>query len=82
MIRKVQPSVIVWFILEKAGLELSESNGIGVKYGFILGLKGLLLLNSIRKQSQTKKKKQTTNKKKRKNQNQAYIKVDLDLDDS
>ena len=40
-----------------SGLKLSESNEIGVKYGFILGMKKLLLLKSI---SQfTKKKKQT-----------------------
>ena len=71
-------------MLYKVGLELSESNEVGVKYGFILGLKELLLLNSI-SQTFTNKKEKTnkqTNKKKEKNQNQAYTKVDLDLDDS
>jgi len=55
-------------------LKLSESNGVGVKYGFILGLKELLLLNSILQTitNKKKKKKQTTNKKKE-NQNQAIL---------
>ena len=66
----------------KGRLELSETNGVGVKYGFIFGLKELLLLNSISQTITNKKKEQTTNKKKRKNQNQAYIKVDLDPDNS
>ena len=45
-----------------AGLELSESNKVGVKYGFIYGLKKLLLLKSI---SQfTKKENKQTNKQK------------------
>jgi len=62
-------------------LDLFESNEIGVKYGFILGLKKLLLLNSI-SQTNTKKKEKANNKQKeRKNQNQAYIKVYLDLND-
>jgi len=60
-------------------LKLFKSNGVSVKYGFKLGLKELLL-KSI---SQTiTNKKEKTNKKRNKNQNQAYIKVDLDLDDS
>jgi len=44
-------------------LELSESNEVGGKYGFILGLKELLLLNSI--SLFTKKKNKQTNKKRR-----------------
>ena len=66
-----------------AGLELSELNEVGVKYGFILGLKKLLLLKSI---SQfTKEKNKQTNKqikKKKRKRKQAYARVDLDLDDS
>ena len=43
-----------------SGLKLSESNEVGVKYGFILGLKKFLLLKSI---SQfTKKENKQTNK--------------------
>jgi len=41
----------------KTGLELSETNGVGVKYGFILGLKELLLLNSISQTITNKKEK-------------------------
>ena len=67
--------------MKKSGLELSESNGISVKYGFILGLKELLLLNSI-SQTITNRKEKSNKQKERKYQNQAYIKVDLDLDDS
>ena len=52
-----------------------------VKYEFISELKELLLLNSI-SQTITNKKEKSNNKQRRKNQNQAYIKVDLDLDDS
>jgi len=63
-------------------LKLSESNGVGVKYGFILGLKELLLLNSISQTITNKKMKQTNKQKERKNQNQDYSRVDLDLDDS
>ena len=61
--------------------ELSKSNEVGVKYGFILGLKKLLLLKSI---SQFKKNKQTnnqTNKEKEKRKH-VYAQVDLDLNDS
>ena len=58
-----------------SGLKLSESNEVEVKYGFILGLKKLLLLKSI---SQFTKKK-TNKQRKRKH---AYAKVDLDFDDS
>ena len=61
-------------------MKFSETNGVGVKYGFILGLKELLLLNFI-SQTITNKKEKSNNKQKE-NQNQAYIKVDLDLDDS
>jgi len=43
--------------------ELSKSNDVGVKYGFILGLKELLLLKSI---SQFIKKNKQTNKEKEK----------------
>ena len=47
-----------------ARLELSESNDVRVKYGFILGLKKLLLLKSI---SQfTKKENKQTNKQREK----------------
>jgi len=46
-------------------LELSESNGVGVKYGFMLGLDKLLLLNSI-SLTITNKKEKATNKQKRK----------------
>ena len=67
-------------MLFKAGLELLESNEVDVKYGFILGLKELLL-RSI-SQTNTNKKEKQTNKKKDKNQNQAYTKVDLNLYDS
>jgi len=54
---------------------LVSARMIGVKYGFIFGLKKLLLLKSI---SQFTKKK-TNKQRKRK---QAYAWVDLDLDDS
>ena len=53
-----------------------------MNYGFMLGLKELLLLNSI---SQTITKKEKTNKQTKREEkikNQAYIKVDLDLNDS
>jgi len=46
-------------MLFKAGLKLSESNEVGVKYGFILGLKELLLLYSISQKNTNKKKRQT-----------------------
>ena len=48
-----------WFILYIAGLELSESNEVGVKYGFILGLNKLLLkfISQFTKNKQIKKKK-------------------------
>jgi len=61
-------------------LELFETNGVGMKYGFIFGLKKLLLLNCI-SQTITNKKEKANNKQKekKKNLNQAYIKVDLDL---
>jgi len=51
-----------------------------MKYGFIFGLKKLLLLNCI-SQTITNKKEKANNKQKekKKNLNQAYIKVDLDL---
>jgi len=52
-----------------------------VKYGFILGLKELLLLNSI-SQIIINKKEKANNKQKKENQNQAYTEVDLDLNDS
>ena len=42
-----------------AASELSESNEVGVKYGFILGFKKLFFLKSI---SQFAKKKKQTNK--------------------
>ena len=63
----------------KAGLELFD-NEIDVKYGFILGLKKLLL-NFI-SQTITNKKEKTNKQKERKSQNQAYTRVDLDLNDS
>ena len=50
----------------EAGLELFD-NEVDVKYGFIVGLKKLLLLNSI---SQTNtKKKEKTNKQTKRNKN-------------
>ena len=65
----------------KSWVGIIRINGVGVKYGFILGLKKLLLLNSISQTITNKKEKQTT-KKIKSNQNKAYTKVDLDLDDS
>ena len=56
-------------------MELFESNGVGVKYGFIFGLKELLLLKSISQTITNKNNKQ----KEKKNQNQANRRVDLDL---
>ena len=44
-------------MLYKAGLELSESNEVGVKYGFVLGLKKLLLLDFISQTITNKKEK-------------------------
>ena len=44
---KSNPMYLVASYCKKAGLKLSESNGADVKYGFILGLKELLLLNLI-----------------------------------
>ena len=66
----------------KLRLELSESNEVSVKYGFILGLEKLLLLNFISQTNTNKKEKTNKQTKRNKNQNQANIKVDLDLDDS
>ena len=60
-------------------MELSESNGVDVKYGFIFGLKELLLLNAI-SQTITNKKEKSNNKQKEK-KNQAKSRVDLDLDE-
>ena len=62
-------------------MELSETNGVGVKYGFILGLKELLLLKSI-SQTIINKKEKSNNKQKERKSKQAYTNVDLDLDDS
>ena len=67
---KSNPVYLVGHIV-KVRLKLSKSNGVGVEYGFMLGLKELLLLKSI---SQFTKK-----KRKRK---QVYARFDLDLDDS
>ena len=55
-------------MLFKDGLELTESNEVSVKYGFILGLKELLLLNFISQTITNKKRKskQTNKKKERK----------------
>jgi len=53
-----------------------------VKYEFILGLKEVLLLNSISQTIINKKEKANNKQKERKSQNKAYTKVDLDLDDS
>jgi len=47
-------------------LELSETNGIGVKYGFMLGLKKLLLLNSLSQTIINKKEKINNKQKERK----------------
>ena len=52
-------------MLYKAGLKLSESNKVGVKYRFILELKELLLLNFI-SQSITNKKEKANKQIKRK----------------
>jgi len=46
-------------------LELSETNGVSVKYEFIFGLKELLLLNSI-SQTITNKKEKANKKQKEK----------------
>ena len=60
-------------------LSTYSGNGVLQKYGFMYGLKELLLLNAISQKITNKKKnKQQT---KRKNQNQAYRRVDLDLDE-
>ena len=48
------------------GSELSESNEVGVKYGFILGLKKLLLLKSKLQFTKKEKKNKQTNKEKEK----------------
>ena len=48
-----------------AGLELSESNEVGVKYGFILGLKELSISQFTKKKNKQTDKQ--TNKKKKKN---------------
>ena len=64
-----------------AGSELSESNEVKVKYGFILGLKKLLLLKFI-SQFTKKKTNRQANKQTKKKRKQAYTRVDLDLDDS
>ena len=77
--RIIQSGIYGWFMLYIAGSELSESNEVGVKFGFILGLKELLLLKSI---SQFTRKKKQTNKQRKRRRKQAYARVDLDLDDS
>jgi len=51
-----------WFILYIAGLELSELNEVGEKYGFTLGLKELLLKSISQFTKKRKINKQTTNK--------------------
>ena len=61
--------------------ELSETNEVKVKYGFILGLKKLLLLKSI-SQFTKKKNKQTNKYRKKEKRKYTYARVDLDLDDS
>ena len=48
-----------------AGSELSESNEVGAKYGFILGLKKLLLLKFISQFTKEKTNKQTKKTKKK-----------------
>ena len=53
-----------------------------MKYGFILELIGLLLLNSISQTITNKKENADEQTKRKKNQNQTYTKIDLDLDDS
>ena len=71
----------IWLVhIVKTGLKLSKTNGVGVRYGFILGLKELLLLNSISHTITNKKEKSNNKQKERKCQNQAYTKIDLDLD--
>ena len=49
-------------MLFKVGLELSESNEVRVKYGFIFELKELLLLKSIAQYTAKKKTINQTNK--------------------
>ena len=81
---RICPTRCIWLVhTVKSRLGLSESNGVDVKYGFILRLKELLLLDSISQTITNKKEKANKQtKRKKKNQNQAYTKVDLDLDDS
>ena len=50
-----------------AGSELSESNEIGVKYGFMLGLKELLFLKCISQYTKKKTNKQTNKDKEKEN---------------
>jgi len=69
-------------LLCKVGLELFESNEVGVKYGFILGLKKLLLLKSISQTNTNKRQKAIKQTKKKEKSKQAYTRVDLHLDDS
>ena len=70
----MQSGLFNWFMLYGAVLELFESNEVCVKYEFILGLKELLLLNSI-SQTITKKEKANNKQKNRKNQNQAILRL-------
>ena len=53
-------------------MELSESNRVGVKYGFIFGLKELLLLNSISQTITNKKEKANNKQKERKSKSSLY----------
>jgi len=69
-------------MLFKVGLELFESNEVDVKYGFVLGLKKLLLKSISQTQTNKKEKANKQTKRKKKNQNQAYTRVDLNLDNS
>ena len=65
-------------MLFKAGLELFESNEVGVKYRFILGLKELLLKSISQTNTNKKEKANKQTKERKKNQNQVNTRVDLD----
>ena len=63
----IPTGIYSWFMLYIAGSELSESNEIGVKYEFILGLKKILLLKSISQFTKEKTNKQTNKEKEKEN---------------
>jgi len=63
-------------------LELSKSNEVGEKYGFILGLKELLLKSISQTIINKKEKSKQPNKHKKEKSKQAYTRVNLDLNNS